>query len=134
MALREQMTRTAKQWIQAHNERNAAGQDRVAALMAADFVARTFSSSLQAPNRNREEYVAFQSWTLTLFDSYRATETDMIVDEAQRKVVYYLDAKGTASAGEYNEYIHKLALTDDGKLVKQFDAFMDSQPMVTWMV
>ena len=97
-------------------------------------MARTFPSSLHAPNRNREEYADFQSWSLTLFDSYRATETDMVIDEAQCKVVYYLDAQGTAPAGEYkNQYIHKLVLTEDGKLVKQFDAFMDSLPMVAWM-
>ncbi|KAI0801574.1 hypothetical protein GGR55DRAFT_466971 [Xylaria sp. FL0064] len=134
MALREQVIRTAKQWIQAHNDRSAAGREVVASLMAEQFVARTFPSSLRAPSRNREEYAAFQSWSLTLFDSYAATETDMIVDEAQHKVVYYLDAKGTAPAGEYqNQYIHKLILTEDGRLVKQFDAFMDSMPMVAWM-
>ncbi|KAI1353995.1 hypothetical protein F5Y01DRAFT_34797 [Xylaria sp. FL0043] len=134
MAWREQMIRTAKQWIQAHNDRGAAGRELVASLMAEHFVARTFPPSLRARSRNRDEYAAFQSWSLTLFDSYTAAETDMAVDEAQLKVMYYLDAKGTAPAGEYqNQYIHKLILTDDGRLIKQFDAFMDSRPMVSWM-
>lgn len=57
----------------------------------------------------------------------------MILDEAQCKVVYYLDAKGTAPAGGYrNEYIHKRILMEDGMLVRQFEAFMDSQLRVTW--
>lgn len=44
----------------------------------------------------------------------------MILDEAQCKVVYYLDAKGTAPAGDYrNEYVHKLILTEDGEEVGQ---------------
>lgn len=111
------MVRTAEQWIQGHNERNAVGQARVAALMAAEFVARTYPSSLQAPNKNREEYIAFQSWAIKLFDSFHVTETDMIVDDVQCKVIYYLNAKGTAPAGDYkNEYVHKLILTEDGKL------------------
>ena len=134
MALREQIIRTAKEWIQAHNERDAAGQARVAALTTTDFIARTFPASLQVPNRNREEYAAFQSWSTNLFDSYQATETDMVVDETQCKVIYYIDSQGKTSAGEYkNQYIHKLILTEDGKLVKQFDIFMDSQAMEAWM-
>ncbi|KAI1271724.1 hypothetical protein F5Y07DRAFT_330394 [Xylaria sp. FL0933] len=134
MTFREQMIRTAKEWIQAHNDRSAAGRELVASLMAEHFVARTFPSSLGAQSRNLDEYTAFQAWSLTLFDSYTAAETDTVVDEAQHKVVYYLDAKGTAPAGEYqNQYIHKLILTDDGRLIKQFDAFMDSRPMVSWM-
>ncbi|RYP61901.1 hypothetical protein DL770_009693 [Monosporascus sp. CRB-9-2] len=134
MSLREQMILTAKQWIKAHNDRNATGEAGLTALAAPDFVARSFPSSLQAPDRNREEYAAFQSWAFTLFDTYSTTEVDMVVDETQRKVVYYLNAKGTASAGEYNnEYIHKLTLTEDGKLLKEFDAFLDSQAMMTWM-
>ncbi|OTB06192.1 hypothetical protein M426DRAFT_319259 [Hypoxylon sp. CI-4A] len=134
MAPREQMVRTAKQWIQAHNERSADGHSFVASLTSTDFVARTFSSSLQAPSKNREEYLAFQARSLTLFDTYRATETDMIVDEAQNKVVYYLNAEGTGLVGEYkNEYIHKLTLMEDGSLIRGFDAFMDSQPLVAWM-
>ncbi|KAI0402202.1 hypothetical protein F4802DRAFT_576905 [Xylaria palmicola] len=102
--------------------------------MAEHFVARKFPSSLRAPSRNRDEYAAFQSWSLTLSDSYTAAETDIIVGEAQRKVLYHLDAGGTAPAGQHqNQYIHKLTLTDDGKLVHQFDAFMNSMPIVTWM-
>jgi hypothetical protein len=100
MALREQIVRTTRQWIQAHNDL-AAGKARVAALMADDFIERTHPSSLQSPPRNREEYAAFQSWACTLFDSYKATETDMAVNEAQCKVVYYLNAEATAPAGEY---------------------------------
>lgn len=72
----------------------------MAALTATDFIARTFPASLQAPRKSREEYLTFQSWALTLFDSCHATETDMIVHEAQRKVVYDVDAKGTGPAGE----------------------------------
>ncbi|RYO94415.1 hypothetical protein DL766_002763 [Monosporascus sp. MC13-8B] len=134
MSLRENMIATAKQWIKAHNDRNATGEAGITSFAAPDFVARSFPSSLQAPDRNCEEYAAFQSWAFTLLDTYSATEVDMVVDETQRKVVYYLNAKGTAPAGEYkNEYIQKLTLTEDGKLIKEFDAFVDSQAMVTWM-
>ncbi|KXX74299.1 hypothetical protein MMYC01_208562 [Madurella mycetomatis] len=134
MSLREQMIQTAKGWLQAHIDRNVHGAASITALAAPDFVARSFPSSLQAPDRNREEYAGFQSWAFTMFDTYHITETDMVVDETQHKVVFYLNAKGAAPAGEYtNEYIHKLTLTDDGKLVKAFDAFIDSQAMITWM-
>lgn len=134
MALREQMIRTAKRWIQAYNQRTTDDQSPVAPLTTTDFVARTFPSSLQSPDKNRDEYLTFQSSSLTLFDTYHATETDMIVDEVQNKVIYYLNARGTAPAGEYkNEYIHKLTLTEDGKLIKSFDAFMDPNPLLDWM-
>ncbi|GAB1309967.1 hypothetical protein MFIFM68171_00177 [Madurella fahalii] len=134
MPLREQMIQTAKGWLQAHADRNTHGAASITALAAPGFVAHSFPSSLQAPDRNLEEYVAFQSWAFTMFDTYHSTQTDMVVDETQRKVVIYLSAKGTASAGEYtNEYIHKLTLTEDGTLVKVFDASVDSLAMMTWM-
>ncbi|KAK7752063.1 hypothetical protein SLS62_006029 [Diatrype stigma] len=60
------------------------------------------------------------------------------VDEAQRKVVYYLDARATAreeyDRAEYrNEYVHKLALTEDGKKVQAFDAWLDGKLMAAFM-
>jgi len=131
MAARQQLIQITRQWIQAHNKRDAAG---VAALIAPGFIANSFPSTLGDPSRNAEEYVAFQALAFTIFDSYHVAETDLIVDEAQNKVVYYLIAEGTAPAGEYkNEYIHKLTFTKDGKFIQALDAFLDSQAMVAWM-
>ncbi|KAK0703846.1 hypothetical protein B0T26DRAFT_876719 [Lasiosphaeria miniovina] len=118
MSLREQMVQVARAWIKAHNDRSP---DAIRALAADDFVAHFFPASLPAQgDKDREGYV------------------DMIVDESQRKVVIYLDSRGTAAVPGVidlykNQYVHKITLTDDVKLVKVFDSFIDSQAMMAFM-
>ncbi|KAI1844662.1 hypothetical protein JX266_009118 [Neoarthrinium moseri] len=134
MSPREQYIETAKKWFKAHSDKNAFGEDGLTALAAPGFVAHSFPSSLHAPDRNAEEYAQFQNGAFQMFSSYKTTELDIIVDETQRKVVYYLKSDGEAAGVEYkNEYIHKLTLTEDGKKVKQFDSYLDSQGMISFM-
>ncbi|KAI1395416.1 hypothetical protein F4819DRAFT_190215 [Hypoxylon fuscum] len=135
MPSREQMIATASQWLKAHRDQNATGPGGITALAAPDFVMRSLPTSLQAPERSREEYAAFQSGSFAMFEKYEIEELDMVVDESQRKVIYYLKANGVAVMGaEYqNEYIHKLTLTEDGKLIKEFDACVDSQAMMNFV-
>lgn len=129
------MISTARQWVKAHNEKATTGVEGIIVLAAPDFVGRLFPSSLNTPPRGREDYAKFQLTSSSAFETYHAEETDIVVDETQRKVVYYLTARGTTKiAGDYeNEYVHKLILTDDGKLVRHFDAYLDSQVMVEFM-
>jgi hypothetical protein len=134
MSLREQLIGTARAWVKAHKDKNASGEAGLTALATSDFVCRSLPSSLGAPDRNREEYAAFQSFAWSMFDSYTITELDIVVDETQRKVICYLKAKGSAAAADYNnEYIHKMLMTDDGKLIKEFDASLDSHAIVNFM-
>ncbi|KAI1868252.1 hypothetical protein JX265_007075 [Neoarthrinium moseri] len=134
MSPREQYIETAKKWFKAHSDKNAFGEDGLTALAAPGFVAHSLPSSLHAPDRNAEEYAQFQNGAFQMFSSYKTTELDIIVDETQRKVVYYLKSDGEAAGVEYkNEYIHKLTLTEDGKKVKQFDPYLDSQGMISFM-
>lgn len=134
MAFREQLILTARQFIKAHNDKNITGEAGIIALTAPDFTSRSFPASLQHPDRARDEYVTFHEFAFTLFDEYEAAEVDLVVDELQRKVICYLNTVARGPAGEYrNEYVHKLTMTEDGKLVRQFDAFMDSRPMVEFM-
>ncbi|KAK3380448.1 hypothetical protein B0T24DRAFT_615456 [Lasiosphaeria ovina] len=136
MSLREQMVQAARAWIKAHNDRSP---DAIRALAADDFVAHFFPASLPAQgDKDREGYVQFQAQAFPLFATYHAAEVDMIVDESQRKVVIYLDSRGTAAVPGVvdpyrNQYVHKITLTDDVKLVKVFDSFIDSQAMMAFM-
>lgn len=136
MSLREQMIETARAWIKAHNDRDA---EAIKALAAPDFVAHFLPRSLPPQgDKDREGYAQFQQQAFPMFSSYHAAEVDMVVDEAQRKVVCYLDAQGTAAipgvTDPYqNQYVHKVTLTDDAKLVKVFDSFIDSHFMMNFM-
>lgn len=135
MAPREQIIETARKWVQAHDS----GPDRDASIMALtapDFVAHHAPRSLETPDFNREEYVEFQSQAFAVFESYSHKEVDFVIDEAQNKVVYYLDVEAHGAGGNVkyeSQYIQKLLLTDDGKLVREFHTFLDSQNFVTFM-
>ncbi|CAJ2509137.1 Uu.00g141630.m01.CDS01 [Anthostomella pinea] len=134
MSLRDQLIHTTKFFQQAHIDKKVTGENSITSLTTPDFIARTFPSSLKAPVQNQAEYVHFTEWSFTLFDRYHATEGDMVVDEAKRMVVSYMDADAEGPAGMYNnEHVQKIKLTDDGKQVKGFDLFMDGQAMMEWM-
>jgi hypothetical protein len=131
MSLRDQLIQTAHAYTTAHNERDFA---KVIALCSPACVHRAGPTSVKNPDRNNDEYFAFNTEVFKMMHTYHAAITDTIADETTRKVVVYLHAKATADAGEYeNEYIITLAMTDDGKkVVDQFD-FIDSQTMVEWI-
>ena len=129
MALREQMIETARKWVQAH-DRNTNRNADITALTTPDFVAFQGPRSLETPEFHRDDYIAFQSQAFAIFDSYGHKEVEMVVDESQHKVVYYLDVEATAAGGKVNyasQYIQKLVLTEDGKLIKEFHTFLDSE-------
>jgi ketosteroid isomerase-like protein len=136
MSSREQFTKTARAWVQAHNDRNA---DAIKALTAPDFVAHFNPKSLPPQGeKDGEGYAQFQAAAFPMFSSYHASEVDLVVDESQKKVIVYLEAEGTAAVPGVtepykNQYVHKLTLTDDGKLVKVFTSFVDSQAMMNFM-
>ncbi|KAK4187136.1 hypothetical protein QBC35DRAFT_385591 [Podospora australis] len=147
MSLREQIAKTARAWLKAHRDRNP---DAIRALVAPDFIANFHPKSLPPQgNKDGEGYVQFSAQAFTLFETYSPTEVDLVVDEGPRKAVCYVEARGykeltigcgtgTAAApgvndGYSNQYIHKLTLTEDGRLVKVFDSFVDSAAMMVFM-
>jgi hypothetical protein len=130
------MIDTARAWVKAHNDKDA---EAIKALTAPDFVAHFLPRSLPPQgDKDRDGYVQFQAAAFPMFSAYHAAEVDMVVDETQHKVVVYLDAEGTSAmpgvTDPYqNQYVHKLTLTDDAKLVRVFDSFIDSHFMMTFM-
>jgi len=131
MSLRDQLLQTAHAYTTSHNEQN---WERVLALCNATCVHRGGPVSIKNPDRNNNEYIAFNTEVFKMMHTYHAEITDAVTDETNKKVVLYLHAKATADAGEYeNEYIITLTMTDDGKeVVDQYD-FIDSQTMVNWI-
>lgn len=86
------------------------------------------------PNRNNDEYVAFNEEVFKMLHTYHAEMTDAVVDVDTRKVALFLHAKATADAGDYdNEYIITLTMTEDGKLVQDQYDFIDSHTMMQFM-
>ncbi|KAK4224400.1 hypothetical protein QBC38DRAFT_458363 [Podospora fimiseda] len=84
-------------------------------------------------------YVYFQAQAFTLFDTYKPKIIDIIVDESQFKAVICLNSEGTAAvrgitdATYKNQYVHTLSFTEDGKLIKEFDSFIDSAAILAFM-
>lgn len=135
MASREQILETTKKWLQGHNDRNWT-ETGVKSLLAPGFIYRSFPASVKQPDKDSTAYLEFQGQTSSLFSTYKATDTDILVDEGQRKVVYFALAEGVVAGSELvykNEYVHKLLLTEDGKLVQEFDAYVDSKGMLDFM-
>ncbi|KAK4164683.1 hypothetical protein QBC43DRAFT_317335 [Cladorrhinum sp. PSN259] len=134
--LREQIIATAKAWVKAHNDRDA---QAIKSLSSSDFVAHLHPASLPPQgDKDAEGYAAFQAQAFPLFATYHAEIVDVVVDESQLKAVVYLDSNGTAAVPGVtdpykNQYVHKLALTEDAKLVKMFDSFVDSAAMLGFM-
>ncbi|KAK4182970.1 hypothetical protein QBC35DRAFT_508987 [Podospora australis] len=135
-SLREQIITTARAWVKAHNDRDP---EAIKAIAAPDFVAHFFPLSLPPQgDKDRGGYAAFQAQAFPLFATYHAAEVDLVVDEAQLKAIVYLDSNGTAAVPGVtdpykNQYVHKLTLTEDAKLVKVFDSFVDSAGMLAFM-
>lgn len=129
-SLRDQLLKTAEDFINAHNQRDFA---RIHALCDPSCVHRAGPPSVKSPDRNNDEYVSFTTEVLGFMRTYVATITDSVVDDVKKKVV--LSVKGVASsdAGEFeNEYIILLAMTGDGKKVLDHYHFADSQKLVEW--
>jgi hypothetical protein len=131
MSLRDQLLQTARAYTTAHNEQD---WDSIHTLCSATCVHRAGPISIKNPDRNNDEYIAFNTEVFKMMHTYHAEITGAVADETSKKVVLYLHAKATADAGEYeNEYIITLTMTDDGKkVVDQYD-FIDSQTMFTWI-
>jgi hypothetical protein len=131
MSLRDQMLQTASAYKTAHNEKDP---DIIFALCDPKCMHRIGPMSIKNPERNNDEYVAFNAAVFKRMHTYHAETIDTVVDEASRKVVMYLHAQGTADAGEYeNQYIITLTMTEDGKKVADQYDFMDSQTMLSWI-
>ncbi|KAK4172288.1 hypothetical protein QBC36DRAFT_294501 [Triangularia setosa] len=119
--LREQIIATAKAWVKAHNDRDPQA-----------------TNLPPQGDKDAEGYVAFQARAFPLFATYHAELVDVVVDEAQLKAVLYLNSNATAAVPDVtelykNQYVHKLTLTEDAKLVKLFDSFVDSAGMLAFM-
>ncbi|KAJ9613030.1 hypothetical protein H2200_002971 [Cladophialophora chaetospira] len=131
MPTREQLLETAKRYVDAHNSRNV---EAIRACCSPSSTHRGGPSSVNGPDRTRDEYVAFNADVFKMLHSYHAELTDAIVDPETRKVAMFLHAKATADAGEYeNEYIITVTMTEDGKLVQDQYDFIDSHTMLQWI-
>ncbi|CAP61548.1 uncharacterized protein PODANS_4_1555 [Podospora anserina S mat+] len=134
--LREQIITTAKAWVKAHNDRDA---QAIKSLASPDFTAHFHPASLPPQgDKDAEGYAAFQAQAFPLFATYHAELVDTVVDETQLKAVVYLNSNGTAAVPGVtepykNQYVHKLTLTEDAKLVRVFDSFVDSAGMLGFM-
>jgi len=130
-SLRDQLLQTAHAYLDAHNEQDL---EKIQALCAPTCVHRAGPPTVKSPDRNNEEYNAFNIEVFKILHTYLATITDAVVDDVGKKVALSVEAKATADAGEYeNEYVILLKMTEDGKqVVDQYD-FVDSQRMIEWM-
>lgn len=131
MSLRDQMFQTAHAYKTAHNEKDP---DAISALCDPTCMHRIGLISIKNPVRNNDEYVAFNAAVFKRMHTYHAQTMDIVVNKASWKVVMYLQAKGTADAGEYeNEYVITLTITEDGKKVADQYVFIDSQTILNWI-
>lgn len=131
MATYDQLAKTAKAYLDAHNNRDL---DTIRALSTPDCIHRGGPASVASPVRNTDEYITFNAEVFKLMHTYEARLTDMVIDEKQRKVAQYMHAKATADVGVYeNEYIITLTLTDDGSKVQEQYEFVGSHEMLSWM-
>jgi hypothetical protein len=128
--LRDQLLKTAKDFLDAHNNRDFA---RIRTLCDPSCVHRAGPPSVKSPDRNNDEYVSFTTEVLGFMHTYVASITDSVVDDVKKKVVLSVQAIATADTGEFeNEYIILLAITEDGKKVVDHHHFADSQKLVEW--
>ncbi|KAK4224402.1 hypothetical protein QBC38DRAFT_547730 [Podospora fimiseda] len=136
--LREQILATAKEFTKAHNDCDI---EAIRAVLAPDFIGHFNQTSLPAHtlgDKTKDEYIKWQKETYPLFATYNCKLVDVVVDEAHLKAVLYMDIEGTTTVpgitDKYvSKYIHKITVTEDGKLVKGFDSFVDSASMVGFM-
>ncbi|KUJ06926.1 uncharacterized protein LY89DRAFT_692018 [Mollisia scopiformis] len=131
LSIRDQLRQTARAYLDAHNNKDL---DNIRALCDETCVHRNGPPTVKSPDRNNEEYIAFNAEVFKMLYTYLATIISEVVDEVTKTVALGLEAKATADAGVYeNEYIITLKMTENGKkVVDQYD-FIDSQRMIEWM-
>ncbi|KAK3990427.1 hypothetical protein QBC44DRAFT_394324 [Cladorrhinum sp. PSN332] len=136
--LREQILATAKRFTKAHSDCDV---QAIRSVLSPDFVGHFNQSSLP-PNtlgdKDLDAYIKWQEETYPLFATYSSDLVDVVIDEAELKAVLYIDVVGTTTVPGItekfkNKYIHTITVTEDGKLVKEFDSFVDSALMVGFM-
>ncbi|KAK4159489.1 hypothetical protein QBC43DRAFT_361901 [Cladorrhinum sp. PSN259] len=136
--LREQIIATAKGFTKAHSDLDL---EAIRSFFAPDFVGRFNQTSLPAHtlgDKDGDAYIAWQAETYPLFKSYDAQLVDVVVDEAQLKAALYIAVVGEPAVPGLTElyksrYIHTITVTEDGKLVRVFDSFVDSAVMLDYI-
>jgi len=134
LPLREQLLKTANTYIEAHNNIDL---DGLRAIYAPSCVHRVSPSPISAifPTCNNDESVAFTAEMFKIWHKFQCRQfTEPVVDEGTRKVVLFVESKGEADAGMYeNEYVIKLKMNQDGTLIEDRLEFFDSQRVIEWV-
>ena len=76
---------------------------------------------------NNEKYLAFFQPLMPAFRNFTLKAHDIIVDEAERKVVVHASSTAMTVLGEYgNEYILVLHMDEPGEKVEKLLEYVDS--------
>lgn len=131
--LRATLLSTANKWVQAHLP--PPNMAAIAKLRTPETKYIEGPKSLKSSVRNNEEWDAWHLQTSELFSKYEMKINETMVDEEQRKVIMVVNAIATSKGGvPYdNEYVFVITMTDDGALVKEQWAFIDSLTMVDFV-
>lgn len=126
------MLSTATRWLKAHDDDD---HDTIAALRTSDARYYEGPKSLGAPVRNNDEWDIYFPTTKKLFSKYGLTINESFVDEEKCKVIFNLTANAVTTDGiDYNnDYIFILTMTDDGQLVREYWAYVDSLAMARFI-
>jgi len=107
----------------------------VVALRTPDCNQRILPANLGAPPFTNEGYVAYSRRLRTIITNFEVrispsgeNEAPIVVDEQARIVVLSLASTGDTPLGPYaNEYCITLAMTSDGKMIREVTEFIDSR-------
>jgi hypothetical protein len=129
-SFRETLKDSARGFIEAHSDHD---MPLIRSYLAEKGAHSMHPESISAV-RNNEEYLEFETWVKGLLKKHVLTIHDMAVDEAQRRVIVFMDSYGKADVGEFDmEMIMALTFTEDGKKVVKQHRFCDSKKMLDFL-
>jgi hypothetical protein len=132
--LRDQLLKTANTYVEAHKNIDV---DALRAIYSPSCVHRCDPKPVHPifPVVNNAEYMTAIADVFKIWHRFECRQfAEAVVDEEARKVVLYIEGKGEADAGTYeNEYIVTLKMNEDGTLIEERLQFFDSQPVLEWV-
>ncbi|OCK73188.1 hypothetical protein K432DRAFT_313471 [Lepidopterella palustris CBS 459.81] len=131
---REQLLKTAKAYLDAHEKRDINALRAVYSLACKHH---NFPEPVKPifPDVSFEGYLVGVADLFKIWHSFECRQfAEPVVDSEARKVVLFIEGKGEADVGTYvNEYVVVLMMNEAGTLIEERLQFFDSQGLLTWV-
>ncbi|KAF3035622.1 hypothetical protein E8E11_004512 [Didymella keratinophila] len=108
---------------------NAMDVDTIIALRTPDCQRVFLPSSLKYPPQSNAFFKQNLTAISQIFTSFKIVVDDAIegfASDGYARIIMYVSAFGESPVGEYrNQYVWKMAFTDDGELIREWSEFVD---------